>query len=369
MQASGVAWTDLTESNPTRAGFAYSEALLAPLSGRRSLAYEPQPLGLREAREAVARDQLRRGAHVDLSQVVLTASTSEAYAWIFKLLCNPGESVLVPRPSYPLFEHLTRLEGIESVPYELEYHGRWEIDVAGLASRVTAATKAVLLVTPNNPTGSYVTAGELEPIAAVCGDRGLAIVADEVFADYSLHPPPGVVTDIAARCSVLSFTLGGLSKSVGLPQLKLGWIIVGGAPPTRAEALSGLEMVADTFLSVSTPVQVAAADLLAGGAVIRSAILNRLLVNLARLRHIAGQFPAANVLACEGGWYAVVRVPTLRPEEELVLELLDQERVLVHPGYFFDFPRETFLIVSLLPEPEGFAEAAARMLQRATTTL
>lgn len=363
LRASGETWVDLTESNPTRAGLAYPRDLLAPLADPSALVYEPHPLGLPAAREAVALDQMRRGARVDPAQVVLAASTSEAYGWLFKLLCNPGDQVLVPRPSYPLVEHLTRLDAIEAVPYDLEYHGRWEIDVEGLAARATAATRAVLLVSPNNPTGSYVKAAELQRLSAFCVERGLALVADEVFADYRLEAPADVVTDIAAGAAPLAFTLGGLSKSAGLPQLKLGWIIVGGEAKVRRDALHALELVADSYLSVSTPVQVAAADLLARGAAIREGIVERVRGNLAALGRIATRFQAVTVLACEGGWYAVVRVPSTRAEEALVLALLDRERVLVHPGYFFDFPREAYLIVSLLPRPAVFADATARMLQ------
>jgi alanine-synthesizing transaminase len=366
LRTSGERWVDLTLSNPTRAGFDYPADLLFDLADRRALAYEPHPFGLAAARDAVARDHDRRGARVDPSHVVLTASTSEAYAWLFKLLCNPGETVLVPRPSYPLFEHLTRLEAIEAVAYDLEYHGRWQIDFDSLAVRADSAAKAILLVSPNNPTGSYVTAPELERLLEFCDQRRLALVADEVFVDYPLEAPADVATDIALRSRALAFTLGGLSKSVGLPQLKLGWIVVGGNERVRGEALRALELIADSYLSVSTPVQVAADALLRRGGAVRAGILERVRGNLATLRAIASRFHAATVLSCEGGWYAVIRVPSTRSEEQLVLELLERERVLVHPGYFFDFPREAYVIVSLLPRPDVFADATARMLQFAT---
>jgi aspartate/methionine/tyrosine aminotransferase len=299
---------------------------------------------------------------VQASQVVLTASTSEAYAWLFKLLCNPGDRVLVPRPSYPLFEHLTRFEAVEADPYDLDYHGRWEIDLASVARALTPRTRAVLVVSPNNPTGSYLKARELDALAAISAEREMALVADEVFADYALDAPNDRVTDVAVQTGALAFTLGGLSKSAGLPQLKLGWIVVGGSPDRREAALGALELIADSYLSVSTPVQVAAASLLASGAQIRSGILWRLRTNLSALRVHASAFPDCEVLACEGGWYAVVRVPATRPEEEIVLGLLDRERILVHPGYFFDFSREAYIIVSLLPAPQVFDDAAARML-------
>ena len=370
LHASGADWVDLTESNPTRVGLDYPRDLLDTLAGSGGLTYEPHAFGLPAAREAVALDYGRRRAHVSPAQVVLTASTSEAYSWLFKLLCNPGDNVLVPRPSYPLFEHLTRLEAIEAVSYDLEYQRRWHIDVDAIIARATPRTRAVLLVSPNNPTGSFVTAKELDRIAALCADRGYALIADEVFVDFALEPPADAVTDVAARTrGPLTFTLGGLSKSTGLPQLKLGWIVAGGEESARTDALSALELIADAYLSVSTPVQAAAADLLRRGAAIRDAILQRVRDNLVSLRRSASRFPAATVLACEGGWYAVMRVPSIRAEEDLVLELLDRERVLVHPGYFFDFPHEAFVIVSLLPRPDVFADASARMLHFATTSL
>jgi alanine-synthesizing transaminase len=369
LTADGSTYVDLTESNPTRAGFAYPPDLLRGLADARALRYEPQPFGLAMAREAVAADHARRGAHVDAEQVVLTASSSEAYGWLFKLLCDPGDQVLVPRPSYPLFEHLTRLEAIEAAPYDLEYHRRWEVDLASLARAVTPRTRAVLVVSPNNPTGSYLKTRELDVLDVICEERGLALVADEVFADYALDAPEDCVTDVALRTGVLAFTLGGLSKTVGLPQLKLGWIVVGGAPARRAPALAALELIADSYLSVATPVQVAAADLLNRGGTVRDGVLMRARQNLSILRERTRTFPGCDVLECEGGWYAVVRVPAIRSEEDLVLELLDRERILVHPGYFFDFSREAYVVVSLLPSPEVFADAAARMLQFASTSV
>jgi alanine-synthesizing transaminase len=369
LRASGEVWVDLTESNPTRAGFEYPVDLLEGLANERALVYEPHAQGMIAAREAVAIDHARRGARIDPARVVLTASTSEAYAWLFKLLCNAGENVLVPRPSYPLFEHLTRLEAVEARPYDLEYHGRWQLHVEAVAASATAATRAVLVVSPNNPTGSYLTRSELEPLSAFCAERGISLIVDEVFVDYPIDLPAGVVTDIAASSRPLAFTLGGLSKTVGLPQLKLGWIVVGGEERVRNDAVAALELIADSYLSVSTPVQVATADLLRRGAAIRAAILGRVHENLAALRRVAGNFNAVTTLTCEGGWYAVVRVPATRSEEELMLALLERERVLVHPGYFFDFPHEAYVIVSLLPQPDIFADAAARMLHFATTVV
>jgi hypothetical protein len=362
LRAERVSFVDLTESNPTRAGFAYPADLLQGLADGSALRYEPEPFGLPIAREAVAADHARRGARVDPAQIVLTASTSEAYGWLFKLLCNPGDQVLVPRPSYPLFEHLTRLDAVEATAYDIEYHGRWEIDVGSVARAATSRTRAVLVVSPNNPTGSYLKSRELEQLTAICAERDLALVADEVFVDYALDAPEDRVTDVALRTDALAFTLGGLSKSAGLPQVKLGWMVVGGARVRRDAALEALELIADTYLSVATPVQVAAADLLVRGAAIRDGILERVRTNLAALRALAGSFSDTTVLTCEGGWYAVIRVPATASEEDLVLALLDRERILVHPGYFFDFPHEAYLVISLLPAPGVFHDAAARML-------
>lgn len=367
LRSKGVAYVDLTESNPTRAGFRYPEDLLASLSEARARRYEPQALGLGVAREAVAEDCARRGARVDPDQIVLTASTSEAYSWLFKLLCNPGERVLVPRPSYPLFEHLTRLEAVTIAHYDLDYHRRWEIDFASVERAITPDTRAVVVVAPNNPTGSYLTATELTRLLELCARHRVALIADEVFADYALTPPRDAVTDVAVRSDgVLAFTLGGLSKAVGLPQLKLGWMIAGGPAVARAAALAGLELIADSYLSVSTPVQVAAGALLAAGAPIREEIRARTKNNLECLRAAAAGHPACEVLPTEGGWYAVVRVPATRSEEALVLDLLERERVLVHPGFFFDFPREAYVIVSLLPTPNIFVDAVQRVLRHAS---
>ena len=360
LRTTGASIADLTESNPTRAGIAYPQGLLASLAQPRALEYEPHPLGLPSARAAVAADHRRRGVEVDPADVVLTASTSEAYSWLFKLLCDPGECVLVPRPSYPLFEHLTRLEGIRAEPYDLEYHGRWEIDGAQLRA-APGDVKAILVVSPNNPTGSYISSAELARISAVCRDRRWALVADEVFADYPLDES-SPLTDIATKAGVLSFTLGGLSKSVGLPQVKLGWMVAGGPPPQRDAALAAIELIADSFLSVSTPVQLALPELLRQGAEIRTAIQGRTRDNLHALRAAVRQCPACDVLRVEGGWSAVVRVPATRSEERLVLDLLEHERVLVHPGYFFDFRSEAFIVISLLPDPAIFRDAIARVL-------
>jgi alanine-synthesizing transaminase len=354
-------YVDLTESNPTRAGISYPDDLLQRLSAPAALLYQPDPLGLTAARDAIAADCARRGAVVSPDHIVLSASTSEMYAWLFKLLCDAGESVLVPRPSYPLFEHLTRLESVRAEPYRLEYHGRWEIDLDSVAG-AAGGTRAVLLVSPNNPTGSYASAREVGALVRLCRDRGWALIVDEVFADYVLDAK-APLTDIATRADVLTFSMGGASKSLGLPQVKLGWTAVGGPEADREAALAGLELIADTFLSVGTPVQVAAASLLERGAGVRQAIHARVRANLAEARRIAGAHPACTLLPVEGGWSAVVRVPATRGEEALVLDLLSHERILAHPGYFFDFEHEAFLIVSLLVPEREFVDGFARTLR------
>lgn len=365
LRAGGVPVADLTASNPTQAGLPYPGDLLAPLADARALVYEPDPRGLASARAAVAADHARRGAVVDPAHVVLTASTSEAYTWLFKLLCNPGDHVLVPRPSYPLFEHLTRLEGVRAVPYDLEYHGRWEIDLASLAA-APADTRALLVVSPNNPTGSCVSAREVDRLTAFCRERGCALVADEVFADYPLDAAQPV-TDLAVGAGVLAFTLGGLSKSLGLPQLKLGWMVAGGPPADRDRALAALELIADSFLSVGTPVQVAAPALLARAAPIRAAIHARVRRNLDAARATVAREPACELLRTEAGWTTVLRIPATRSEEAFVLDLLERERILVHPGYFFDFRAEAFVVVSLLPPEDVFADAISRVVRAAVS--
>ena len=367
LRSEGRRLDDLTVSNPTRIELPYPSDLLAPLASPEARVYDPAPFGLPAAREAVAAHLARRGVPVHPDQVVLTASTSEAYSLLFKLLCDPGEAVLVPRPSYPLFEHLTRLDGVAARPYPLEYHGRWEIDVDGLAAMVDARTRAVLLVNPNNPTGSFVERDELAAVRRVASRRRLAILCDEVFEGYPLDDETaGRSGSLVADAEALTFTLGGLSKSAGLPQLKLGWIVVGGPDRLVAPARDRLELVCDTYLSVATPVQLAAGALLERSRPVADGILRRVRANYAALQRLADRFPACQVLRAEGGWYAVVQAPALRSEEALVVELLRHDGVYVHPGYFFDFPREVFLVLSLLPPSEAFAGAAARVLARAS---
>jgi alanine-synthesizing transaminase len=362
-RADGRAFIDLTESNPTRAGFDYPPDFLAPLGEARGLHYAPAPLGAIEARRAIAADYERQGIAIAAERIALTASTSDAYSLLFKLLADAEDEILVPRPSYPLFDHLTRLDIVMPRHYDLDLHGAWSIDFPSLERAITPRTRAVLIVSPNNPTGSFVSAAELDRLAAICAPRGIAIIADEVFADYELETgTAGGAGRAAARHDVLSFALGGLSKSIGLPQAKLGWIAVGGPDRLAAAALDRLELICDTYLAVSTPVQLAAATLLERGVVIRRAIASRVQANYHTLRASVARTPSCRVVPSAGGWYAVLQVPSLETEEELVLRLL-ADGVLTHPGYFFDFPRESFLIVSLLPPEAVFADGLSRVLR------
>jgi aspartate/methionine/tyrosine aminotransferase len=362
----GAAIVDLTLSNPTRAGIAYPAGLLDALADPRALAYDPQPLGMRAAREAVAADYARRGLRADPDRIVLTASTSEAYSVLFKLLADPGDEVLVPRPSYPLFEHLARLDAVRTRPYDLDYHGRWAVDFASLEEAWTPRTRAVLLVSPNNPTGSFLSRGEWTRLSSLAASRGAAVVADEVFADYELEPaPPDGWARVLDTSEGLTISLGGLSKTVGLPQAKLGWAVLAGDRRLVDEATTRLEVINDTYLSASTSVQVAAAPLLERGAAVRAAIQARVAGNYRSLIALGAGAAACDELRSEGGWYAIVRVPTFRHEEELVLELLTEDGVLVHPGYFFEFPKPSFLVVSLLVPEAAFAAGVERLLVRA----
>jgi alanine-synthesizing transaminase len=361
---SGASILDLTESNPTRVGLTYPPDLLAPLAEPRALRYDPQPLGLWSARAAVAADFRRRGIVISADRVALTASTSEAYALLFKLLCDAGDQVLVPHPSYPLFEHLTELESVEAVPYALEYHGAWRIDIDSVRRAMHDRVRAILIVSPNNPTGSLLHRDDLAQLGELTAARNVPLIGDEVFADYRLDGA-AAATHVLADGEIVAFSLGGLSKSAGLPQLKLGWVGFGGPSERVDEMLARYEIIADTYLSVSTPVQAAAAELIECGAAIRAQILARVRRNLESLRSQAAAFPSIGVLPVEGGWSAVMQVPSMASEEALVLDLVEKDEVLVHPGYFFDFPREAFIVISLLVEPALFDRGILRVLTRA----
>jgi alanine-synthesizing transaminase len=365
-RARGRAILDLTESNPTRAGFEYPSGLLRLLADPRGLMYAPAPFGLTEARAAVAHEYARRGVAVSPERIALTASTSEAYGCLFKLLTDAGDEVLVPRPSYPLFEHLAGLEQVTARPYALDPDAGWHIDFESLQAAVTPRTRAILVVSPNNPTGSFVTPDEIRRLAELAAAHDLALVADEVFADYELaHGAQAAAGRPLDQGDILTFSLGGLSKSVGLPQVKLAWMAVAGPDDLVEGALERLEIICDTYLSVSTPVQVAVPELLERGAIVREQIARRVSGNYERLlEKVAARTPACRVLASEGGWSAVLQVPSLESEEALVVNLLEDDGVLTHPGYFFDFPRESYLVISLLVPEAQFADGTDRVLRR-----
>jgi alanine-synthesizing transaminase len=357
---------DLTESNPTRCGFAYpSEDILAALAGPESLVYVPDPLGLRSAREAVGvYYQVRGRAGIDPESIVLCASTSEAYSWLMKLLCEPGDQLLIPAPSYPLFDFLAQIEEVGLERYPLEYEGRWALDLDALADRCGPRTRAVVAVQPNNPTGSFLTTDELVELARFCASRGLALISDEVFADYPFEGAPGSRASALDLSLPLTFTLGGLSKAVGLPQMKLSWIVAGGDGQSRDEALARLEVLGDTFLSVNTPIQRAAGRILQAGAAVQEEIRRRVRSNRSALLSLRGADSTWECLAAEGGWYAVLRVPRVMTDEAWALALLERDRVYVHPGHFFDFATDGHLVVSLLPREEIFREGVSRLVAR-----
>ena len=351
---------DLTESNPTRVGLVYPQSeILAALIDENALSYHPSPRGIEAAREAVARYYRDRGTQIDPEQVLLTASTSEAYAYLFKLLANPGDEILAPRPSYPLFEFLAALESVNIRQYPLRYDGVWHVDFDALEQAITPRTRGIVVVNPNNPTGSFLKRAELDRLDALAAERGLAILSDEVFRDYGFGEEAERVSTLAGDRRALTFSMSGLSKIAGLPQMKLGWVALSG--PDRGQAMDALELIADTYLSVSTPVQVALPRLLRLSDGILEQIRQRTASNLARLRE-AVRGSAATLLRTEGGWYAVLQVPRTRTEEEWTLKLLDESDVLVQPGFFFDFESEAFLVLSLLPEPTTFAEGLSRLL-------
>jgi aspartate/methionine/tyrosine aminotransferase len=404
VRAGGARLLDLTVSNPTRAGLVYDErAILAALASPRALDYDPQSKGLLAAREAVARYYLEqcdrsdgdvasnvstKGIDVDPERIVLTTSTSEGYSFVFRLLCNAGDELLVPKPSYPLFEFLADLEDVRLVPYPLIYDHGWQMDFPSLEKAVTERTRGVVVVHPNNPTGSYVSAGEMGMLNALCRERGLAVIADEVFLDYGLGssrakpldqeehnrgnestaPPKvsrrqGLQGSFAHNYEVLTFTLSGLSKISALPQMKVAWIVTSGPRELVVAAMGRLEVIADTYLSMNAPIQWAVPVLLEQRKDVQRQLMERVQRNLDELdRQLAGQ-KACERLSVEGGWYAVLRVPVTRSDEELAIELVREKRALVHPGHFYDFPRDGYLVLSLITAEGEFAEGVARILQ------
>lgn len=363
--ATGVEVFDLTVSNPTRAELHYdSETILGSLASPQSMDYDPQPKGLLSAREAVV--SYYREEHevfdLDPEAIVLTTSTSEGYSYVFRLLCNPGDELLVPKPSYPLFEFLADLQDVKLVPYPLIYDHGWQIDFPSLYKAVNHRTRGVVIVHPNNPTGSYAGESERANLNAFCLEYGLALVVDEVFLDYPLDGTRRAT--FAANQKTLTFTLSGLSKISCLPQMKLSWVIASGPSQAVQDAMERLEVIADTYLSVNAPIQFAAPVLLEQRKQVQPLLLDRVRVNLEVLDRQLGKQKSCARLYVEGGWYAVLRVPVTQSDEELAIELLKNQSVLVHPGHFYDFPADGYLVVSLITPTTILREGILRLLGR-----
>jgi alanine-synthesizing transaminase len=362
LQVAGREALDLTISNPTRAELHYdTDIILQALANPKATDYDPQPKGLRSAREAVAGYYRQQHDEIDPERIVLTTSTSEGYSYVFRLLCNAEDEILVPKPSYPLFEFLADLQDVKLVPYPLLYDHGWQIDFPSLYKAVNHRTRAVVVVHPNNPTGSFVADQERSALNRFCGEYNLPLIADEVFLDYAHDGAPR--TTFAANRDVLTFTLSGLSKISGLPQMKLAWIVASGPGETVASALARLEVIADTYLSMNAPIQLAAPVLLEQRHSVQPLLLDRVRANLSELDRGLAKQKACRRLEVEGGWNAVVRVPVTQSDEELAIEILRRVSVLVHPGHFYDFPSDGYLIVSLITPPQTFRRGVGQLLE------
>jgi alanine-synthesizing transaminase len=352
---------DLTVSNPTECGFEYDRAaILAALGNPAALAYQPNPRGLEAARRAIAGFYAARGDSVSIQDMVLTTSTSEAYSFAFRTLCNPGDEVLVPQPSYPLFDFLAEIQDVKLVRYPLVYDHGWQIDLSAFERAITPRTRAVIVVHPNNPTGHYTRTAEAAKLNSICSARQLAIIADEVFLDFALieKKPASFATNSGA----LTFTLSGLSKISGLPQMKVAWLIASGPEPWKSQALARLEVIADTYLSMNAPVQLATPVLLEQRHGFQKQWVSRVRKNLAELdSQLSGQRSCTR-LEIEGGWYAVLRVPATRFDEDLAIDLLAKKNVYVHPGHFYDFPSDGYLVASLITSEQEFKQAVKLLL-------
>lgn len=372
-RAAGKPLLDLAASNPTKCGFNYdSQAILRALTDPGSLAYEPQAQGLLLAREAVAKYYAERGEGVFPADIILTTSTSEAYSFAFRLLCDPGDEILAPAPGYPLFDFLADVLDVKLARYPLLYDYGWQIDFDALERAIRPNTRAVVVVHPNNPTGSFCSPAEAEKLAEICSRHNLALIADEVFLDFALPRNLDSGTDeqgesrpksFVTTSAVLTFTMSGLSKICGLPQMKFAWLVASGPADAKAQALSRLEIIADTYLSMNAPVQHAAGAFLARRAQFQQQLMRRVQANLAELdRQLALQRTCSR-LAIQGGWYAVIRVPRTRPDEDVAIDLLEREGVSVHPGHFYDFPADGYLVVSLITLMDEFADGIGRLLR------
>jgi alanine-synthesizing transaminase len=362
LQATGREVLDLTISNPTRAELHYdAETILRALVNTQAMDYDPQPKGLRSAREAVAGYYGKQHNDIDPESIVLTTSTSEGYSYVFRLLCNVEDEILVPKPSYPLFEFLADLQDVELVQYPLLYDHGWQIDFPSLYKAVNHRTRAVVVVHPNNPTGSFVADKERSALNQFCREYNLDLVADEVFLDYA-HDGASRAT-FADNREALTFTLSGLSKISGLPQMKLAWIVTGGTDEQVSAALARLEVIADTYLSMNAPIQLAAPALLEQRHSVQPLVLDRVRANLSELDRGLAKHKTCRRLDVEGGWYAVLRVPVTQSDEDLAIEILRKHSVLVHPGHFYDFPSDGYLIVSLITPVQDFRKGIAKVLE------
>jgi alanine-synthesizing transaminase len=373
---SGLPILDLTASNPTQCGFTYDANLLVDLSANGVRTYDPDPRGMLRAREAVRGYYADHGAHIEAGQLVLTTSTSEGYSWLFRLLCDPGDEVLIAQPSYPLFDLLATIDDVKLVPYALlydpgGYRGQpegshtWNLDLHALRQRITPRSRAVVVVHPNNPTGHYTTPDERASLLALCREHGLALIVDEVFLDYPFAGLDSAETHcsfVQGEQQALTFVLSGLSKVAALPQMKASWIACLGPEDVRNEAMRRLEIIADTFLSMNAPVQYALPGWLAGRHAIQRQIRERVQQNLQTLDHAIAQKHTVARLACEGGWYATLRTPPSTSGEALAIRLLESCGVAVHPGGFFGFAEHNRLVVSLLPKLEVFVAGIAALI-------
>jgi len=346
-RAAGKPLLDLTVSNPTECGFSYdNKAILEALSNPAALRYEPNPKGLESARRAVAGYYAARNEEVSVEDIFPTTSTSEGYSYAFRTLCNPGDEVLIPSPSYPLFDFLAEIQDVKLVRYPLLYDHGWQIDFHALEQAITPRTGAVIVVHPNNPTGHFTKPAEISKLNSICAARQMAIIADEVFLDFALDG--NRAASFATNSAVLTFTLSGLSKISGLPQMKAAWLAVSGPQELKKKAIARLEVIADTYLSPNAPVQLAMPAFLGQRKSFQEQLLSRVRGNLAELDRQLTSQNACSRLEVEGGWYAVLRVPAIRSDEDLALELLTSQNVYVHPGHFYDFPSDGFLVVSLI---------------------
>jgi alanine-synthesizing transaminase len=360
-RSAGKSLIDLTASNPTECGFHYDrEKILAALVNPQSLSYDPEPKGLLSAREAVVGYYADRGDRVAASEILLTTSTSEAYSFVFRTLCNPGDEVLIPTPSYPLFDLLADIQDVGLIRYPLIYDHGWQIDFHALEAAFTTRTRAIIVVHPNNPTGHFTKPDERSRLNQICADGQIAVIADEVFLDFSLSANPR--SSWAANSDALTFAMSGLSKICGLPQMKVAWLAVRGPKDLKTQALDRLEVIADTYLSMNAPIQHAIPAFLQQRHEFQQQLISRAKGNLAELDKQLSAQKACARLELEGGWYAVLRVPATRTDEEVALDLLEKKSVYVHPGHFYDFATDDYLIVSLIAPEHELAEGIKRIL-------